>query len=344
VASVAALRWGRPGDAAAHLHSSRRHHCLAVAVVVQREVSVGKATVRFYELLSKDEQQVPDIDIERLLDIVSNIPDQDAYVRLARMELLGSIHTPQGAGRAPQCPMITVDRITRDVRMRIEHGRRYRALELDEGDTIAEPTHVGLFERNVVGIMRQTGQSPGPASLRDFLNSAVFDEEMTIRPLVDSDALRALAGVGRLTRINLELDADTAAEVGGPANFLADAIRTFTQNLPGVSVELALKFSPNGPEDTSDRALGVVRQLFTRNALGSAQRANIRYRRIEDDRSDSFDFLAQAVAQEVEVEIDGDGGGPSSARASEAIREAYDKQYEDILSALDGTRTDSPSA
>jgi hypothetical protein len=240
--------------------------------------------------------------------------------------------------------MIIVDRITRDVRMRIEHGRRYRALELDEGDTIAEPTHVGLFERNVVGIMRQTGQSPGPASLRDFLNYAVFDEEMTIRPLVDRDALRALAGVGKLTRINLELDADTAAEVGGPANFLADAIRTFKQNLPGVSVELALKFSPNGPEDTSDRALGMVRQLFTRNALGSAQRANIKYRRIEDDRSDSFDFLAQAVAQEVEVEIDSAGGGPSNARVSEAIREAYDKQYEDILSALDGTRTDSPSA
>lgn len=296
-----------------------------------------KLNVRFYELLTKDENQFPDIDIDSLLDAVAAIPDKDAYVKLARMELLGSTHAPQGAGRAPQAPLIVLDRITREVRMRIESGRQYRALSLEKGDTIAEPTHIGLFPRNVVGIMRQTGQSPGPASFRDFLNEAgLFDDGLTIRPLVDGNALRALSNVEKITKVNLELDADTAAAVGGPAKFVADALSILRNNLPGVSVELALKFSPKGPDESSEAALGAVRALHEGNAFGSAQRASIAFRRLEDHRADSFDFLTEAVAQAVEVDTDDERGGPNNARASEAIMEAYNDQYDDILSALNG--------
>lgn len=307
---------------------------------------MAKLSVRFFELLTKGEQQFADLDIERLLDLVSNLPDKEAYVQLARMELLGSIYSPQGAPPAPQTPMIVLDRITREIRMRIERGRQYRALELEDGDTVAEPTHIGLFPGNVVGIMRQSGQSPTPSSFRDFLNQidAFSGEDVVIRPLVDYNALRALRDVDKMTQINLELDAATARAVGGTTRYLADALTTLSQSLPGVSVELALKFSPRGPEETSDRALETVRDLVKADAFTNAQRANMKYRRIDDHKAASFDFIAEAVAQEVEVEVDDLRGGPNNARASEGIMKAYLDQFEDIQSALNRTGTVGPPA
>ena len=293
-----------------------------------------QSTVRFYELLTKDDCQFPDIDIEALLDKVANMPDREAYVKLARMELLGSIHSPQ-VGRAPQCPLIILDRITRHVMMRIESQREYRPLVLGENDTIAEPTHVGLFPGNVLGIMRQSGQAPGPSSVRDFINTAsLFDEEIAVRPLVDGNALRALADVGTMTRLNLELDPDAASKVTGGAKFLADIMELFRRNLPGVSVGLDLKLSARGPEEVSQKAYDAVTELHQKNALGAAQRAQIGYRRLEDGRADSYDFLSESVSQAVEVELDEERGGPNNARASEAIMDAYNSQYDDIRSAL----------
>lgn len=291
-------------------------------------------TVRFYELLAKDEQQFPDIDIETLLDKVSSMPDSDAYVKLARMELLGSTHAPQ-VGRAPQSPMIILDRITRQTLMRIEHQRTYRPLQLGENDTIAEPTHVGLFPRNVLGVMRQSGQAPGPSSIRDFINaSGLFDEEIAIRPLVDGNALRALADVDKVTKLNLELDPGAASEVTGQARFLAEALSLFRENMPGVSVGLELKLSPRGPEESSQAAYDTISELHQQNVLGAAQRAQIGYRRLEDHRAESYDFLSESVSQAVEVELDQDRGGPNNARASEAIMAAHTEKYDDILSAL----------
>jgi hypothetical protein len=51
----------------------------------KRGSNVAQLTVRFFELLTKDEQQFPDIDA--LLDTVAGMPDNDAYVQLAWMEL-----------------------------------------------------------------------------------------------------------------------------------------------------------------------------------------------------------------------------------------------------------------
>ncbi|MBN9099349.1 MAG: hypothetical protein J0I49_14730 [Pseudonocardia sp.] len=296
---------------------------------------MAKLIVRFYEILDKNGQQFPDLDIERLLDTVAAIPNEDAYVKLAKMELLGSTHAPQGAGRAPQCPMIVLDRITREVRMRIENQREYRPLELGDGDTIAEPTHVGMFPRNVVGILRQSGQAPGPASFREFLNASdLLEEEVTVVPLADRNAVRALSNVGRLTKLNIQLDSESATNVLGPSRFLNDAFELFRHNLGRVDVEIIVKMSHKGPAETSDRLLEEIRALQESGALASTEKAEITYRRLEDGRSDSYDFLTEAVAQSVDVEVDEDRLGPSNPRASESIMDAYEKQYEDIMSAL----------
>jgi len=295
--------------------------------------------VRFFEILDQNGNQFPDLDIEALLDKVANLPDKEAYVQLARMELLGSTYSPQGAGRAPQCPMIVLDRISREVRMRIENQREYRPLTLEEGDTIAEPTHFGLFPRNVFGIMRQSGQAPGAASFRDFINTAeLLEEEVTVRPLVDANAGRALADVGRLTRLDLELDSEMAANVVGQTQFLGNAFDIFRQRLSRVGIEIVIKMNAKGPEETSEKMFNEVRTIAHSGAFANAERANINYRRLEDGKADSDDFLSESVAQSVEVEVDQQDHGPSNPRGSEAIREAYEKRYEDIQSALNGGR------
>lgn len=300
---------------------------------------MAQLTVRFFEILSKDEQQFPDIDVDGLLDAVANMPDQDAYVQLARMELLGSTYAENQGGRAPQCSMIILDRITRYVQMRIENRREYRPLELGENDTIAEPTHIGLFARNVLGIMRGSGQAPSPACVRDFLNTArLLDEEITVKPLVDANALRALSDVGKLTKLSLELDPETVAQVTGAPGFLTEAFGLFGRELPGASASIVLKFWRSGPDENADRALQAVQTLYDQNALETAHRAQIGYRRLEDGRAAAYDFLSEYVCHGVEVEMDEERGGPNPARASEAIRDAYERKHDDILSALNRTR------
>lgn len=306
---------------------------------------MAKLTVRFYELLSAPGAQLPDLDIDRLLDRVAAMPDTEAYVQLARMELLGSTHAADGRGRAPQCPLVVLDRISREVQLRIERGRRYRPLELQDGETIAEPTHFGLFPRNVVGIMRRSGAAPGPASFRDFLNTAgLLDEEITIRPLVDTNAGRALSNVGKLTRLDLEMDSENAAAVMGGTSYLNQAFRIFQDNLTHVGIEIVIKMSPKGPDATSESVFNEVRALNETGAFMGAERAKISYRSLEDGRADSYDFLNEAVAQAVEVEVDDDRNGPSNARASESIMEAYNKQHDDIQSALSSGGTVASSA
>jgi len=303
------------------------------------EAAMPERQVRFYELLDRDGAQFPDLNVETVLDAVDAIPDSDAYVQIARMELLGTTYRPpSGSGRAPMCPMIVLDRITREVRMRIENNRRYRPLELGENDTIAEPTHYGLFPRNVIGILRASGNAPGPASIRDFLNTAeLLDEEVTIKPLVDLNALRALGNMERITRLDVELDSGTTAEVLGRDSMLAELLGIYRRRLGGVTVEIGVKIDPKGTGEASEVVHDELERLVRGEGIRYVDRAKVKYRRMEDGRADSFDFLNEAVAHSVEVDIDDATNGPNDRSASEGIAHAYDLLHDDIQSALRGS-------
>jgi hypothetical protein len=297
---------------------------------------VPKREVRFYELVTTAGERFDDLDPMDLIGVVDAIPAADAYVTIARTELLGSTYRPTRGSAAP--PLLVLDRITREVRIRIENRRHYRPLELRPGDTLAEPTHIGLFPRNVLGLLRSTGTAPGPASVREFLNAAYFEDEVAIRPLVDTNALRALAQVGKLTKIDVALDPGATAEVMGTDGFLAEAFDVFRRRTGDAQVEFILKFDPKGRTDVSELAFEELQSLYERGGLNSARKASMSFRRLEDGRADTFDFLNESVAHAIDVDIDDDTGGPSNLSASEGIQAAYDLLRDDIQSALGDNR------
>jgi hypothetical protein len=298
---------------------------------------VATRNVRFYRIFGENGQVIPDLDVQDLLDTVRGLAKTQAYVQLARMELLGSAFKPgRGAGAARRVPMLILDRITREVRIRIENDRRYRPLELGENDTLAEPTHYAFFPDNVVGVMRANGNSPGPSSLRDYLNTALeLSEELTIRPLADRNMTRALTEVGTLTKFDIAVGPQARPEdFGGEKSLLGGVLRQVRQRVGGVEIELIVKVNKSDPTDTPDIVLNDLREAVTGTGTQAITRANMSYRRLEDGKADSFDFLNQAVAQQVDVDIEDGTNGPTDTSASEALAAAYDQLYDDIRSSL----------
>ncbi|MGO4662916.1 DUF6731 family protein [Terrabacter sp. 2TAF16] len=293
-------------------------------------------TVRFFEILDEDGKQMPDLDWTGLLAAVRALPAKDAYLHVARMELLGSCYEPNGKG-VRACDMLILDRITRDVRIRIENNRNYRPLQLGKDDTLAEPTHYGLFPRNVVGVLRAGTHTPGPASLRDFLNAGgFFEDPITIKALADINALRALSDVDQLTSMEIEMDAAAAGQVLGQNSMLGNVFDNFRTRLGGVTIDVIVKID-RGLHEASDTALGELREIVEDDdARQVVTKAKMKYKRLEDGRVDTFDFINESVAKSVEVDIDEEGSGPTDLSASQGIAAAYEALYDDIASALAG--------
>lgn len=236
-------------------------------------------------------------------------------------------------------PCWVLDRITREVRIRIENDRKYRPLELGEGDTLAEPTHYAFFPDNVVGIMRANGNSPGPASLRDYLNTALeMSEDLSIRALADRNMVRALTDVGTITKFDVALGPDAKpSDFGGEQTLLGSVLQRVRSRVGGVEVELIVKVRASDPTDTPDIVLSDLRDAVTGDGAQAITRASMNYRRLEDGKADSFDFLNQAVAQETDVDIEDGTNGPTDASASEGLAQAYDDLYDDIKSSIKDT-------
>lgn len=300
---------------------------------------MAERTVRFYELVGEGRERLPNqLDFDGLREAVRDLPDEEAYVQVARMELLGSVYKPpRGAGRMPAVPLISLDRITRDVRLRIERRRNYRPLALAKDETLAEPTFYSLFDNNVLGVMRNSGSAPGPASFRDYVNQlALFDSDIEIAPLADPNILRALTDVEVLTRFDFAVGADVTADAFGQSELVAGAIRHVREELGSVAIEVTIKMSPS-QATTSEKALQEVRGFVNSDAMALVDKASIGYRRLEDGRADTYDFLNEAVAQAVDVVLNDDTSQPTEPSASEALAEAYNELYDDIKSALKAT-------
>lgn len=297
-------------------------------------------TVRFYEIVNANRERLPaQLPFDQLREAIRNLADTDAYVNLARMELLGSAHEVNHARRAE--PLIVLDRITRDVRLRIERDRTYRPLGLDENETLAEPSFYTIFDQNVLGIMRNSGSSPGPASFRDYVNSiGVLTDDIEVVPLADPGALRALNDVDTLKRVDIAVGADVNADVfAAEAPAIAGAVRQVHQQLGNVAIELSIKLTPaprgdGGGQDNPENAYTQVRGLALSDAMGYVDKLAIKYRSIEAARVRSFDFIDEAVATQTDVELQDAVGYPTEPSASVGMAEAYDEMLENIRSAL----------
>lgn len=296
----------------------------------------AKRIVRFYEMVNAGGERFPnDFPFEETLEAVMELSDDEAYVGVGRLEILGSSYHPSSSGALPAVPLLILDRITRDVRLRIERRRDYRPLILDTDETLAEPTFFSIFPRNVVGIMRNTGSAPGAASFRDYINQLeILDSEVKIEPLVYPNGLRALLDVEKLTKFAIRVGPDVNAEVFGRSRTLWGAFQEIRQSLGSVDIEVAIRMARKGQNETSELAFEDVKELFNSDAFGYMDRAEITYRSIETGRSQTHDFLQEAVATSAQVELSDATSQPTELSAAQALSHAYEELYEDILSAL----------
>jgi len=298
---------------------------------------VAQRTVRFYEIVNKHKEKLPnELPFDDLRSEIEALPDVKAYVTVARMELLGSTYAPgSGAGARRGVPLIALDRITRDVRMRIERRRNYRPLLLEQDETLAEPTFYSIFEGNVLGVMRNGGRAPGPASFRDYINTlGLCTGEIEIAPLADRNVLRALREVDTLTKLDIAVGPDVTADVFGQSDLIAGAIHYMRQGLGHVGIEVIIRMSAKESNEASEIAREQVERVVRSGAMDYVDKAEISYRRLEDGKAACYDFISQAVATSVDVELEERTGQPTEPSAAEAMAEAYDTLYEDIRSAL----------
>jgi hypothetical protein len=300
---------------------------------------VAQRSVRFYQILNKGKERFPnDVAFEELLKVVDGLEDAEAYVSTKSMELLGSTFVPKRAGARPAVPLLTLDRITRDVRLRIERRRNYRPLVLGQDETLAEPTFFSLFDNNVLAVMRNSGSAPGATSFREYINKLdLIEGGIELVPLVDRDALRALREVETLTKFQIAVGPDVAAEVFGEDNLITGMIRHMRNRLGNVGVELAIRISPKGQHEESEIAFRDIEAIATSNAIGYVDKAEIWYRRMEDGRATSFDLLQEAVAQAIDIDLEDETQQPTVLSVSQSLAEAYDDLLDEIRSALQAT-------
>ena len=293
--------------------------------------------VRFYRIV--DEQGLPfpnNFPFEELQDAIDGLNDAAAYVMLNRMELLGSSwRSGFGSGAKRRVPLIAIDRITRDPQLRIERRRLYRPLVLGDGENLADPGFFAVFDDGVIGVLRTSNLAPGPASFRDYVNRLeIVKPPIAIVPLVDGNTVRALSEVRTLTKMTVAVGPDVSADIFGRSRMIADAVRSARRDLGSVAVEVTIKIAAKGQDAAAEEARQQIANIVTSEAIGYTDKAQIGYRRLEDGKADTHDFLQEAITQAVTVDVDAETGQPAESSVSEAMAAAYDKLYDDIRFAL----------
>lgn len=293
--------------------------------------------IRFYRIVDENQDPFPNaFPFAELQEAIDALPDTDAYVALNRMELLGSSWSPRpGAGARPSVPMLAIDRITREPQLRIERRRRYRPLVLGEGENLADPTFYSVFADGVLAVLRTSSLAPGAASFRDYVNHLeVVKPSITVIPLVDGNTVRALGQIGTLTRLTVAVGPDVNEDAFSGARMIYDAIHGARNALGSVTVEVSVKIKAKGQSAAAEEAHKELAAIVTSPALGLAEKAYIKYRRLDDGRADTHDFIQEAITQTAVVEIDATTRQPVEASVAEALAVAYNTLYDDIRTAL----------
>lgn len=301
---------------------------------------MAERTVRFFLIVDENEQPFSAaFPFDGVRDAVRAIDEDEAYVHLSgTMEVLGSAWDPiRGAGARRQEPLLVLDRINRDPGIRIERRRNYRPLVLLEDETLAEPTFYTVFENNVLAVMRNSGGAPTPASFRDYMNRMeILDgQHIGLAPLVDENALRALADARQVTKFTFAVGTDVNDAVFRPSPTIFEMIQAARHNLGHVEVEITVKVRAVGADDESDRLRTEIDTLMrsegTRDALSKAEMG---YRRVEDGKAAAFDLLGDSLITQTTIELDNHTNQPTEAAASAAIANAYDATIDEIRSAI----------
>jgi hypothetical protein len=293
--------------------------------------------VRFYRIVDKEQLPFPgNFPFEDLQDAIDALDDSQAYVMLNRMELLGSSwDSGPGAGAKRQVSLIALDRITRNPQLRVERRRKYRPLVLGDNENLADPAFFSVFDDGVIGILRVSELSPGAASIRDYINHLeILKPAIAIVPLVDGNSARALGDIGTLTKLTVRVLPDASEDIFGRAPLFYDTIRSTRRNMGAVGVEMTVKIRPKGQDEAAEEAHREISNIVTTEAIGYTDKAFINYRRIEDGKAATHDFLQEAITKTVVVETDTETGQPAESSVSEALAVAYDTLYDEIRSAI----------
>lgn len=300
---------------------------------------MSERTVRFYEIVNSERERLPeDINFEDLMYLVQNLPESEAYVSTRTMELLGSVHVPADDGHLfSGSPVVALDRITRNPRIRIERKRNYRPLILDDDENLAEPTFFSIFPRNVIGVMRNSGSAPSVASIREYLNKIQgAGPGFELMPLVDRNYIRALANIDTLTKVDIEVGPEVVAEVFPENSTIRGQLRALNSSLGAVGFQFQIKMKAKEFAEQSEQMHSELSELVEFGSFVYAERAKIAYKDIETKKMADFDFINESVAVSVSVETDSDTGQPSEQSVSHAMSRAYSDALDDVRSALRG--------
>ncbi len=228
---------------------------------------MAQRSVQFFHLVDEDGYDFPnELPTERILEYVEDLSDEQAYwySRTARMELLGDVYWTSDRDKTP---MLILNRISRDVRLRLERQRTFRDFRLDEGETLADPAFVAFFRRNVVGIMR-SGAAPGAARLAEYVNKVVpFPKPVRVDPLRMPDTVQQLQQESELiTAFEFRMPGSVGqVERSGTPPFVRDVLE---DTLRGVgtpkSVAVRVVLDPRGNvQEQSDRLLSTATALMS---------------------------------------------------------------------------------
>ncbi|HMM83508.1 MAG TPA: hypothetical protein PJ998_10055 [Terrimesophilobacter sp.] len=300
---------------------------------------MAERTVRFYLVVDESEQPFQDaLPFDDIRTAVNALSDDQAYVQLSgTVEVLGSPYEPpRGAGARREVPLLALDRINRSPGIRIERRRNYRPLELQSDETIAEPSFYSVFDRNVLGVMRNSGGAPSPAAFRDYINRTglLGDQEIKLMSLVDKDAIRALADAENVTKFTFAVGTDVVDNVFNQAPTILSMVRAARQNLGSVELEITVKVKPVGADHESDRLRSEINNLVRSDAIEQLDKAEMGYRRVLDGRAAAFDLLGDSLITQTSVDLEEHTNQPTEPAASRALASAYDGMIEEINSAL----------
>ncbi len=258
---------------------------------------MAQRSVQFFHLVDEDGYYFPnELPTERILEYVEDLNDEQAYwySRTARMELLGDVYWTSDRDKTP---MLILNRITRDVRLRLERQRTFRDFKLDEGENLADPAFVAFFPRNVVGIMR-AGAAPGAARLAEYVNKVVpFPKPVRVDPLRMPDTVQQLQQESELiTAFEFRMPGSVGQlERSGTPPFVRDVLE---DTLRGVgtpkSVAVRVVLDPRGNvQEQSDRLLSTASALMSGPGGDLVEVAKVNYRRSDDGGADELDLLKQ---------------------------------------------------
>ncbi|GLU47110.1 hypothetical protein [Nocardiopsis ansamitocini] len=298
---------------------------------------MAERTVRFFEILNAKRERLPSqIKFDELRYLVENLPENKAYVKFNKMEILGSAFDPENVEELfGGVPIISLDRITRNPRMRIERRRNYRPLILGSDENLAEPTFYSIFDSNVLGMMRNSGSAPSAASFREYMNKILGpNNEIEIAPLVDKNFLRALRNVDVLTRFDVEVGPNVVSEIFGPARTIESQIKQLRKNLGAVGIQLVIKIDPKGDAQGAEIIHSEIEKLAASGAFTYTERAQIAYRDVDSFKAKTFDFLNESIATSIQVDVNEETDQPRESSVSQSMYAAYEDLFDDIKLAL----------